>query len=776
MSLLPEAEVLRWRRAAALVEELLEVALPDRAARLRERAGGDVRLLGDVERWLATLEGLPDRDPGCPLPPGAFLGPPELAPGARVGPWAVTGVAGRGGMGVVYEAERADGAFTRRVALKLIQGPAAQGFLLERFLSERQLLAGLDHPHIARLLDGGVTPDGRPYFAMEYVAGAPLDRWCRGRKPALAERLRLFRQVCAAVAYAHRRLVIHRDLKPGNILVTEAGEVKLLDFGIAGAAAESPELPGGAPRLLTPAYASPEQRAGASPSVAGDVYSLGVILHELLTGHRPGADGTLASVPRLRGDLPAILHAALHPDPATRYPSVEALDADLERYLAGLPVRAHPDSLTYRGGKFVRRHWLALGAGAVAMLALVAVASVAALQARRASREAVRNAEAATFLTTLLELPYAYDSGATAPSLRAILDAAVARLDSLTAAGDPPDPQLYESLGLGYAGLAANDVSATLVEQAIGIRQARGDPDSLILEARLQLATSEALGGREQEALALTRALTPDARRIFGVGSTRVAQVLVLRETIARRLGRLAEAEASAAEAITLLEADSTQGRIALAHAHHNLGHVRLEQGRREEARREYGAALRIRVAAGASPVEVANSHATLALLAGMAGEWTVADSLLALSEALKRRTLDAMHPEITDDLRTRGELRLLAGNPRAAEADFREALERYRQRGHAVHWQVVPVIVGLGDALVAQGRAAEAGPFFAAARDSLAYLGTVPSALAARALAGLGAAERAAGHENQAVSYTRQCQAMYHTLGGPEDARARRC
>src|SRR5690606_4863663 len=446
-------------------------------------------------------------------------------------------------------------------------------------------------------------------------------------------------------------------------------------------------------------------------------------------------------------------------DRARRYPSVEALDADLERCLAGLPVRAHPDRWSYRAAKFGRRHWLALGAGILAMLALLAVTTVALVQAARARREARRNVEAVVFLGNLLALPYAYDSAATTPSLRAMLDAAVLRLDSLAAAGEELDPQLYESLGLGYAGLGANGVAADLVARALALRRARGDADSILFETSMQLAGAQLLGGRESEALVNLRRLAGEAPRRFGPQAGRTAEVLVTLQTSAPRLGRRAEAESAAVAALAILKQDTLQGRIALAHAHHNLGHIRMQQGRLEEARREYQAARTIRVAAGASPVEVANSHANLALVAAELGLATEADSLLGQSEALKRHTLDAMHPEIIDDLRIRGELRPRRGDATGAEREFREALARYRQRGRAVQWQVVPARVGLGEALIAQGRESEAEPPFAAARDSLQRLGDAPTVLGARIAAGLAAVARGKGERQAADSLVRACR-----------------
>ena len=306
--------------------------------------------------------------------------------GALIGPYRLVRELGQGGMGVVYLAERADGQFEQRVALKLIKRGMDSDEILRRFLAERQVLARLSHPHIARLLDGGVTAEGQPYFAMEYVDGVPLHHYCEERSLGFEDRLRLFREVCEAVQYAHRSLVVHRDLKPSNILVTSAGETKLVDFGIAKVLYEDVadrSVTRTDQRLMTPEYAAPEQVRGEPVTTATDVYALGAILYQLLTGRPPhqftgrsrggavphhlrGGPRAAERGPctrhrrrrRLRGDLDIIVLKALRKDPARRYPSVEALLEDLERHRTGLPVRARPDSVAYRARKFLGRHRL----------------------------------------------------------------------------------------------------------------------------------------------------------------------------------------------------------------------------------------------------------------------------------------------------------------------------------------------------------------------------------------------------------------------------------
>ncbi len=335
--------------------------------------------------------------------PAELLADLEAEPGnhlgERVGPYRLLEELGRGGMGVVYLAERADGSFEQQVAVKCINRALVSPALRERFLRERQILARLEHPHIARLLDGGLTAEGSPYFAMELVHGQPLTTYCQARKLTLHARLDLFAQACGAVSHAHTQLVVHRDLKPSNMLVGEDGNLKLLDFGIARLLDD--EGVGASPltriglQPFTPEYAAPEQREGRPATTATDVFSLGVVLAELLTGQRPKPlpEGGVCCSPtdgagrRLSRDLVAILDQALAADPAARYPSVEALAEDLRRFRAGLPVRALPATLGYRTGKFVRRHRTVVAAVAAATLALVVGLVTSLWQARIAARE-----------------------------------------------------------------------------------------------------------------------------------------------------------------------------------------------------------------------------------------------------------------------------------------------------------------------------------------------------------------------------------------------------
>jgi Tol biopolymer transport system component len=347
----------------------------------------------DLRREVASLldyseDGLPSADAAIALAAAAAArepDPDERLIGARLGPYRVEAIAGHGGMGAVYRASRDDAEFRQQVAIKLVRAAASSPDTLRRFRQERQILARLSHPNIARLLDGGSTPEGVPYLVMEFIEGVPITQWCDRHALGVEDRLRLFLLVCEAVEFAHRDLVVHRDLKPGNILVTKDGIPKLLDFGIAklldpGAENDAATVTG---LVMTPEYAAPERVRGEPASTAADVYSLGLILYELLTGKKAQpisgyAPQAIASVvcqtepaaparlkPQLAGDLDSIIRMAIRKEPQRRYASAGLLADDIHRHLDGRPVMARPDTVAYRWAKFVRRNRLAVAAGAL---------------------------------------------------------------------------------------------------------------------------------------------------------------------------------------------------------------------------------------------------------------------------------------------------------------------------------------------------------------------------------------------------------------------------
>ena len=395
-----------FRRVDAVFDAALDLPTGERAAFLDRRCVGDAALRDAVERLLVAH----DRSDGFLAAPAAGFAAPLLDSTEelegmpdRVGPYRIVRELGSGGMGTVYLAVRDDDQhFHQRVALKLVPGALGADWKLRRFLAERRILASLEHPHIARLYDGGTTPGGTPWFAMEYVEGEPLDRYCESHALTLEQRLRLFRDVCAAVRYAHAQGVVHRDLKPSNILVTAAGEAKLLDFGIAklldpGADGDAPRT-GTGMQLMTPEYAAPEQVRGREATPAADVYSLGLLLYALVVGERPYRTAGLTPAEiervvcdtdlprpskaarrakrrwRVDADLDTIVCHAMQKDPARRYPSAAELLEDLSRHAEGRPVVARPDSVAYRTRKLVVRHRAALTTAALVVTAVPALA------------------------------------------------------------------------------------------------------------------------------------------------------------------------------------------------------------------------------------------------------------------------------------------------------------------------------------------------------------------------------------------------------------------
>ena len=374
----------RWKQVKGVVGAALDRPAEERGALVDAACAGDAELRTEVESLLASASEAHEfletaGRPALLRPPPE--GRPETRAGARVGPYRILGEIGRGGMGAVYLAERDDEEYRQRVAIKLVRGDADSGSVVRRFRQERQILAELDHPNIARLLDGGTTEEGLPYFVMEYVDGAPIDAYCEAGKLKVRERLELFRTVCAAIGDAHRKQVVHRDLKPSNILVTAPGTPKLVDFGIAKVLTPTSgsELTATGTHLMTPEYGSPEQWRGRPVTAASDIYSLGVLLFRLLTGHSPyrvGPDqphelgraiceedpappSAAAAAPtrqQLAGDLDAIVLKAMRKEPERRYLSAEELSEDIRRHLEGRPVTARKDSVAYRAGRLVQRN------------------------------------------------------------------------------------------------------------------------------------------------------------------------------------------------------------------------------------------------------------------------------------------------------------------------------------------------------------------------------------------------------------------------------------
>jgi serine/threonine protein kinase/tetratricopeptide (TPR) repeat protein len=545
----------------SLCREALQVEPDHRSAFLEDACGGDSALQEEVLRRLRTTS--TDSATQMPTMKARTLSPStgDFADAAtvgisaeeqdalfrpqKIGPYRILHLLGEGGMGAVYLAARDDDQYKKQVAIKLLKPGMGSDFVIRRFRNERQILASLDHPNIARLLDGGTTRDGLPYFVMEYIEGEPINRYCDRKALATIERLKLFQQVCAAVHYAHQNLVIHRDIKPSNILVTAGGTPKLLDFGIAKIL--NPELSGqtieataAMARMMTPEYASPEQVKGEQITTASDIYSLGVLLYQLLTGHRPyrlknrtpqeilrvvceqeperpstivkrvstvtGPDGTTNTTTpesvsstreghperlhrRLRGDLDNIVLMAMRKEPSRRYSSVDQFSNDLQRHLDGRPVIARKDTLTYRAGKFVSRNKGAAIAALLVIASLIAGMWMTSVQKARAEQ---RFKDVRTLANTLLFDIHdsIKDLAGSTPAREKLVTNALGYLDSLAAeAGD--DLSLRRELAGAY--LRVGDIQGNPFSGNIG------DTAGAIASYSKALALREEIVRREPE-------------------------------------------------------------------------------------------------------------------------------------------------------------------------------------------------------------------------------------------------------------------------------------
>ncbi|MET1025246.1 MAG: serine/threonine-protein kinase [Pseudoxanthomonas sp.] len=642
----------QWQRLSPLLDLLLDMNAQQRACQLAMIGQEDSSLADELAALLALEE---DQDGAWPPP--LHDTPPHLEEGTRLGPYRLERLLGTGGMGMVWAAKRADSGFQRRVALKLLHPGVADHRLRQRFSRERDILARLEHPHIARLLDAGVGEQGQPYLALEYVEGVSINTYCQQHALSVEARLALFRQVCQAVSHAHANLIVHRDLKPSNILVTASGDTRLLDFGIAklldspdGAAART-EV-----RAFTLHYAAPEQVRGEPVTTRTDVYSLGVVLYELLAGSKPyrirgdtpmeweqaivgveparPSQALLAGAPgrelrldqrrqarRLRGDLDRIVLKALAKKPEHRYASVEALSTDLGRHLEGLPVLAQRQSLGYRLGKYVvRQRWWLL-AGGMAALVLLGAAGVSLRQAREAVREAQRAQAMQDFVIGLFDNASTSARGGAFDTDK-LLDTGVAR-GALELADQPlAHAELLGVVARLRIGLGDHTQALALLEQAQALLKDRRD-----VSAQLRLQTAAQHGRalrmleRDDACAAQLAPLEPMTRGLVG-NDGEVAEFLsqygrclrprgdrvLARELFSRALThrQAQHDEAGVAENmldLALLDTDMAREQDALNGLRAALDHLDRHVGREHplavEILRALGAARRVRGDAG---------------------------------------------------------------------------------------------------------------------------------------------------------------------------------
>jgi len=744
----------------------------------------------------------------------------------RFGPYRTTKLIGRGGMGSVYEAERVDGQFEQRVALKLIRRGMETEDAVSRFIAERQILAKLSHPSIARLLDGGVTDDGRPYFVMELVDGLPLHRFCAEQRLALEARLHLFLAIADAVDYAHRNLVVHRDLKPSNVLVTAAGDAKLVDFGIAKPLQSDTSLTHTGARAMTPDYAAPEQITGDPITTATDVYGLGLILYEILTGRRPYEGRTrtsaelehailrddpvrvsaavleplqrrtqaeedlrspdtiaaeLQSTPlrlsrMLRGDLDTICSTALRKEPERRYASARALAQDVRRHLAGEPVGARPDTFSYRVGKFVRRNRLGV---AVASLVAALTLGYGVSLAREYERTARERDKAERVSQLLIELLVEADPTrhrGNELTAREVLDRGAARIDTL---GDQPAVQaeLAGVMGLAYRNLGAADSATSLLQRQVELlTELRGKDDPETATATRHLAEALRLKGDLDAAETTARAALA-THRAAALESEAAEDLAVLARTLHGQ-GRYDDAEVSVREALTLLRTAHGDRHERVAEALNDLGATLGSLGRANEATDAYREALDIqRERLGEDHPAIPGTLNNLAGMLQAGGDLPGAEQAQrdALAAYQRIHGKDAQHPALATTLSNLGISRFAQGDAVDAESLLRRALTMRRTLLDPKHPEIAQTASTLGLVLQQQGQLDDAEPLM---REALAIRETLgpehPSI--AHSLTNLGLLLQERGRFDQAEAAIRRAIPILQKAQGDEHPIVAQC
>jgi serine/threonine-protein kinase len=695
---------------------------------------------------------------------------PEVA-GRRIGPYQVLRELGHGGMGTVYLAARADQQYQKRVAIKLIRAGLAGEEIVRHFRRERQILATMDHPNVAKLLEGGATDDGSPYFVMEYIQGQPLFEYCDRLQLPTVERVRLFREVCSAVQHAHRNLIVHRDIKPSNIIVTPDGVPKLLDFGIAKFLV--PELSGTDPQtvtamVMTPRYASPEQARGELITTASDVYSLGIVLYELLSGHcpyrlksqqpldvlravieeepeRPSAaidrtEGYAETMPalsaasaesvsrtregtadrlrkRLRGDLDNIVMMALRKEPARRYASVEAFSEDLRRYLEGRAVAARRGGFGYRLGKFVARNRLAVGASLVILALAIAATVATAAQNRRYAREREKAERVATFLVDLFKVSDPDKARGSSITAREVLDKGADRIAK--GLDDQPDVRatLLETIGNVYRNLGVFDRATGLLQSALGLRREGPAADAkkladdlnslgLVQDERGDYAAATA---SYKEALALNR-------RVRGEG-VEVARVLNNLGNTARNNGDYAAAEGYLNQSLALKRRlfGTTHKEVAVTVG--NLAIVYAVKGDPVAAEPLFRETLEInRQLLGPDSPVVSNDLNNLGACLGDKGDWASAETIHREALALRRKLYGAEHPSVAESLNNVAQTLFHRRQYAEAEPLFREAIAMRKKLLGDDHPLVARTMTNLGNVYFELGQGSQAEALYRAA------------------------------------------------------------
>ena len=710
----------RWERVQTVFHLAADLPETERVPYVSAECADDPTLAAEVLAMLeedARADSLLDRDVSHVAKAMLDAAVVPVLPLDNFGPYRISSVLGEGGMGVVYLAERSD--LGSRAAIKILRDAWLSPSRRERFAAEQRTLAQLNHPSIARLYDADTLPDGTPWFVMEYVEGVPLTAYCDTHASTIANRLRLFREVCEAVQHAHRHAIIHRDLKPSNILVTSEGEVKLLDFGIAKQLeGMEADLTRTGLRAMTPAYAAPEQVAAGRLGIHTDVYSLGVVLYELLAGQLPFdfADTSPNEMERIIledeperpsskarrtpalpvgssrrqfasktqwADLDVLCLTAMHKDPARRYASVEALIRDVDHYLAGQPLEARPDALRYRAGKFVRRNWRAVS------MAAVTVAMIIGLTVFYTQRLAnARNVALAETARTLRIQRFMLDL------FQGNEDEAVGPADSLRV--------------------------LTVVDR--GVQQAR----SLGQEPAVQAELFETLGslyrtlGKFGPADSLLRTSLTQRRELYGSSHPAVAASLISLGEL-----RIAQAEYDSAEALIRSGLDIAKRTLAprdpaIGKATKALGQVLYEKGDYDKAVPVLDEAIRLQTRGDTASPGLASAITDLANTYFYLGKFALADTLNQRALAMDRELYGSRHAYVADVLINLGAIRFEWAKYPEAEAYYREALDINRAWYGPDHPETASSLTALGRCLASEQKLTEADTVLRQALEAL--------------------------------------------------------
>lgn len=709
-----------FARVEELFNRALELPPDERSDYLETACDGDATLRQEVEELLEALEKEGDyfEDLSGSIARSAGLEIDESVRGkVQVGPYRALRVIGHGGMGVVYLAERMDGQFDHQVALKLIHLDMLRPSMQARFLRERQLLARLSHPNIARLLDGGLTSEGRPYFVMEYVQGRSLVDHCREGSLGLKDRLRLFLELIDAVSYLHRNLVVHRDLKPSNVLVDQEGHVRLLDFGIAKILDETDDLQGlrtvTGERLMSPSYAAPEQASGETVTTSTDVYALGIVLAELLTGSRDSSGQTSTtsderhSAPSARlkslvegptegiegpiswrqlvGDLDTICLKASRREPERRYVSAAQLGEDIQRFLDGLPVLARPSTLRYRCGKWMHRHRLEATAGlAILLLILVSFLRERSLRAdaetarSTAQQETIHASAVSGFLEEILSSSDPRKAQGRELSVAEVLDDAATRLEVENALVEHPAAEAEVRLVLGrtYTSLTRWEEAANQLVRALELR---GGAQDSSLEALTVLQAQGVLAyrsGQYDEAEAPLLRVLDGRRRQLGEAHAETLETMGHLANLYWYQSRLDEAESLDRQTVTLREQTSGAGHPDTLRALNGLAATLFARARFGEAAETFARALEgQRLALGDSHPDTIGLKNNLAAAYSELGRYLEAEELQREVVEERTRVLGSEHVMTTLSRNNLGISLMYLGEYSEAEQILRETL-----------------------------------------------------------------------------------------------------